>query len=158
MGFFSNIANNKKKAAIREFIFGAKLKYYLLAFCCLFSIPANSYEKGSDQWLSAIIIGKIAYYGGNCETSSPVKHRKLQTRLIEDAFYVSGDELFYKTKEIILSNEFTEGATIAKHNGCKKTKKQLDSIVEQLGITEYDRPKSYASPSLQDKIMNFFLQ
>ena len=115
-----------------------------------------TYEKDSDNWVAAIIVGQIGYYGGNCRSSSPPKHRKLQMKVLRDVFTNSEDDILARFLEVASTYEFEYGGMITKTEGCSKTKERLDSLADSAGITGNEPPK-YASPEEQDKLINYIL-
>ena len=115
-----------------------------------------TYEKDSNKWVAAIIVGQIGYYGGNCESSSPPKHRKLQMKMLRDAFTDSENGIFAQFLEVASTYEFEYGGMITKTEGCSKTKERLDSLADSAGITGVEPPK-YASPEEQDEVIKFIL-
>jgi|LWDU01.1.fsa_nt_gi hypothetical protein len=126
------------------------LKTLLTITTIILTNDLYAYEKYTDKWMAGIIVGEIAYYGGNCEGVSPIKHRKLQTKVIEDAFGGDRENVFAKSIEVISSSEFELGMNLAHTQGCLKTKKKLDSIVDNAGITGKEPPK-YLPPEAEDK-------
>jgi len=116
-----------------------------------------TYEKDSNKWFAAILIGQIGYYGGNCESAlaSPPKHRKLQMKALRDAFADSEGNTLSHFIEVSASFEFEFGGMISKADGCSKTKEKLDSLADSAGITG-NEPPQYLPPEEQDEIINFF--
>jgi len=148
MRLFSYINNYKKKIAtlIVTILFTASFNAY----------AKYTYEEYSDKWMAAIIIGEIGYYGGNCEGASPIKHRKLQMKVIEDAFGGDRENVATKSIEAMSSSEFELGMNLAHTQGCFKTKKKLDSIVDKVGITGKEPPK-YLPPEAEGRVLQLLL-
>ena len=115
-----------------------------------------TYKKDSDKWFTAILIGQIGYYGGNCDTASPPKHRKLQAKVLKDAFANNKGSTLSHFLEVASTYEFEYGMIITKTEGCSKTKEKLDSLADSAGITGNETPQ-YGTPEEQDELIDFIL-
>jgi hypothetical protein len=135
----------------------SRILFILMVATFTLNSSANfTYERNSDKWVAAILVGQIGYYGGNCETASPPKHRKLQAKVLKDAFANSKEGALSHFLEVASTYEFEFGMIITKTEGCSKTKEKLDSLADSAGITG-NEPPQYASPEEQDKMLEFIL-
>ena len=144
-----NTVNNYKKKGV--------IFTLIILFTLSFTASAGyTYIKDSYKWRAAVIVGMISYYGSYCEDASPPKHRKLQIKIVEKAFNVNREDVFFITVDILSTDEFERGMKVVKAQGCYQSKKQLDKIANGFGITGLEPPQ-YVSEETQNKIIQFFL-
>jgi hypothetical protein len=135
----------------------SRILFILMVATFTLNSSANfTYERDSDKWFTAILIGQIGYYGGNCETASPPKHRKLQAKVLRDAFANDSGGRLSHFLEAAATFEFEYGGIITKTEGCAKTKERLDSLADSAGITGNETPQ-YGTPEEQDELIDFIL-
>ena len=94
-----------------------------------------AYSEDVEKWVVSVYIGMLAYYGSYCAQISPT-FRTYQIMLTSNVFSVKEEDVQTKTRDIINTEEFKQGAQLVKNLGCSVARKIIESDARENGIYE----------------------
>jgi len=94
-----------------------------------------TYREDVDKWVVSVYLGMLGYYGSYCGQISPT-FRAYQIMLTSNVFSVKEEDVQTKTRDIINTEEFKQGAQLVKNLGCSAARKIIESDARENGIYE----------------------
>lgn len=94
-----------------------------------------TYREDVDKWVVSVYVGMLGYYGSYCGQISPT-FRAYQIMLTSNVFSVKEEDVQTKTRDIINTEEFKQGAQLVKNLGCSAARKIIESDARENGIYE----------------------
>ena len=94
-----------------------------------------TYREDVEKWVVSVYVGMLGYYGSYCGQISPT-FRAYQIMLTSNVFSVKEEDVQTKTRDIINTEEFKQGAQLVKNLGCSAARKIIESDARENGINE----------------------
>ena len=94
-----------------------------------------TYREDVEKWVVSVYVGMLGYYGSYCGQISPT-FRAYQIMLTSNVFSVNAEDVQAKTRDIIKTEEFKQGAQLVKNLGCSAARKMIESDARENGIYE----------------------
>ena len=94
-----------------------------------------TYREDVEKWVVSVYVGMLGYYGSYCGQISPT-FRAYQIMLTSNVFSVNVEDVQTKTRDIIKTEEFKQGAQLVKNLGCSAARKIIESDARENGIYE----------------------